>query len=146
MAKSESKKREKQVAALPVHVSEEGEVTVLVITSRDTGRWIIPKGWRMSGKKDCEAAAREAYEEAGVTGTIDKTPIGTYDYDKWISEKKSIPCRVCVYVLHVEKKHKNWPENDERRRRWLSPEKAAKRVLEPELKGLLLGLGNRKAA
>lgn len=143
---ADTEKRAKQVAALPIHTSSDGAVDVLVVTSRDTGRWIIPKGWPIKGKKPWEAAAQEAYEEAGVSGVAETKPIGTYKYDKWMSKSESIRCTVSVYVLSVDKKHKNWPEAGERRRRWLPPERAAKRVLEPELKAILMDLAKKAAA
>lgn len=146
MAKSKPEQRADQVAAVPIHIGPDGEIEVLVVTSRDTGRWIVPKGWPIKDKKPWEAAAQEAFEEAGVSGTMSNTPLGTYKYDKWVSKNESIPCLVTVYAMAVDKKHKSWPEDDERRRRWLSPERAAKRVIEPELKAILLGLEKKLAA
>ena len=66
-----------QVAALPVK-GKPGKYRVLLVTSRETRRWIIPKGWPMKGRKDHEAAAQEALEEAGVTGHVHKHPMGAY--------------------------------------------------------------------
>jgi 8-oxo-dGTP pyrophosphatase MutT (NUDIX family) len=71
-----------QVAALPYRFSEEGEVEVLLLTSRGTGRFVVPKGWPMKGRRDCDAAAREAPEEAGVEGFLGRSPIGAFSYQK----------------------------------------------------------------
>lgn len=146
MGKSERSPVAHQVAALPVHAAADGSLEVLLVTSRDTGRWIIPKGWPMKGISDSEAAATEAFEEAGVSGKIAKRPLGSYRYDKVLSENESLPCKVSVFLLTVEKRHKKWPENDERRRRWLDPDRAARRVIEPELKAIILDLKKKNAA
>ncbi|HEX2018774.1 MAG TPA: NUDIX hydrolase, partial [Aurantimonas sp.] len=74
-------KRRKQFAALPFRTDADG-VEVLLVTSRDTGRWVIPKGWPMKNRRPHRAAAIEAFEEAGVVGKASKVPMGTYDYDK----------------------------------------------------------------
>lgn len=128
-----------QVAAICVR-EQEGRTEVLLVTSRDTGRWIVPKGWTMAGKPDHRAAEIEAWEEAGVRGSIAKNPIGKYRYIKVMKDEADVVCVADVYTLDVETIVNDFPEADERRRKWLSPEDAAKRVAEPELRQLLLGL------
>lgn len=117
-----------------------GQVEVLLITSRDTGRWVIPKGWPMQGKTPPEAAAQEAWEEAGVTGFGGADAIGLYSYDKTRKTKEALPCVVSVYPLRVERLAARFPERAERRRRWFSAERAARLVAEPELRALLAHL------
>ena len=73
-----SKRIRQQVGALPYRTIDKGKVELLLITSRDTGRWLIPKGWPMTGVKDYDAAAQEAWEEAGVVGPVRRKPIGSY--------------------------------------------------------------------
>lgn len=128
-----------QVAAL-CHREQHGETEVLLITSRDTGRWIVPKGWCMNGKTDAEAAAIEAWEEAGVKGEVSQDPLGSFTYVKGMDDGDDVLCRADVYAIEVDHLAKNFPESDERRRRWLPVEKAADRIAEPELRKLLLGL------
>jgi 8-oxo-dGTP pyrophosphatase MutT (NUDIX family) len=113
-------------------------VEILLITSRDTGRWVIPKGWPMDGKTAAAAAAREAWEEAGVKGTVGTTPIGSYDYLKGLPHGLKVDCRVRVFALEVDDICKNFPEKDERRAEWMSCPEAASRVQEPGLKDLIL--------
>ncbi|MFN3723785.1 MAG: NUDIX hydrolase [Paracoccaceae bacterium] len=115
-----------------------GHVQVLLITSRETGRWIIPKGWPMIGKSPSETAATEAWEEAGVQGTLDgAAPIGFYTYDKLRGPKPPVPCHVSVFPLRVKKLVDNFPERKQRRRKWFDAHKAARKVAEPELRTLL---------
>ena len=110
---------------------------VLLLTSRDTGRWIIPKGWPGRKLTPRAAAAREAYEEAGIEGTIrPPEPIGRYHYAKQL-EAGEIRIKVKVFLLHVERQLDAWPEQAERHTRWLSPEQAAELVAEPELAALM---------
>lgn len=129
----------KQVAALPFRVGADGRIEVLLITSRDTGRWIIPKGWPMLGRKAHRAAEREAFEEAGLKGQIAASPVGWYRYEKRLDGGLALPCKVRVYPLRVEVQHERWPERDQRTLRWVAPEEAATLVHEDELQQLLAG-------
>ena len=133
-----------QVAALPVRRDGSGRWRVLLVTSRDTGRWVVPKGWPMDGLKPWKAAAVEALEEAGAEGAISNSPLGTFDYPKRLPGGRTLPCRVTLYPLEVTRLRKSWKERDERRRRWFAPKSAAKRVDEPELSGILRALGRAK--
>lgn len=117
-----------------------GRVEVLLITSRDTGRWVIPKGWPMPGKSAPEAAMQEAWEEAGVRGEGSATAVGLYSYDKTRKVKDALPCVVSVYPLRVEALAARFPERSQRRRRWFAAAEAARRVEEPELRALLTAL------
>ena len=122
-----------------------GKVEVLLITSRDTGRWVIPKGWPMAGLDAAGAAAREAWEEAGVTGETMAEAVGLYGYDKMVKDKPCLPCVVSVYPLRVDQLAAKFPERKERRRKWFAAEKAAKKVAEPELRALLQRLAEDPA-
>jgi 8-oxo-dGTP pyrophosphatase MutT (NUDIX family) len=112
-------------------------VEVLLVSSRDTGRWIIPKGWPMDRETPAAAAAMEAWEEAGVRGRVYDTCIGHYSYHKWIDEELSLPVIVAVFPVEVLRVDDDFPEAGQRKRKWLSPKKAARRVSEPELRHLL---------
>lgn len=120
-----------------------GKVEVLLITSRDTGRWVIPKGWPIDGLAPAQTAAREAWEEAGVEGDIAEQGLGVFDYDKCYGLKGSVPCSVQVFGLRVAELKGKFPERKERRRKWFDFEKAARKVAEPELRALLLALPTR---
>ena len=126
-----------QIAALPLRMGARGTVEVLMITSRDTGRWIVPKGWTMPGRKPWDAAAIEALEEAGVEGSIGQEPFGAYKYRKRLDDGTSRKVRVSVYPLIVETLLPRWKEKDERTRKWFPTREAAKLVDEPDLAGLL---------
>ena len=128
-----------QVGAIPVRGAP-GAYEVLMITSRDSGRWIIPKGWPMKGKKDHAAAAQEAFEEAGVAGKVHKRPLGAYTYDKR-ADGDGRPVRVVVYLLEVVEEKRAWPEKDQRRREWMDPTDAAALVGEAGLSEILLRIG-----
>lgn len=123
-----------------------GKVEVLLITSRDTGRWVIPKGWPISGLTPADTAAREAWEEAGVEGDIQTDKLGAFGYDKALGPSQSVPCSVQVFGLRVAELKAKFPEKKERRRKWFGFEKAARKVAEPELRKLLLALPDRLAA
>ncbi|WP_040668411.1 NUDIX hydrolase [Rhizobium giardinii] len=109
-----------------------GQIEVLLITSRDTLRWVIPKGWPMNGKKPHEVAAREAFEEAGVRGKAKKKPLGYFHYLK----DGKVPCLVQVHAIEVDELIGKYPERGQRELDWVTCSEAAARVNEPELKGL----------
>lgn len=124
----------------------EGKVEYLQITSRETRRWIIPKGWPMKGKKPFTAAAIEAWEEAGVIGEIGKKPIGQYRYTKRLEGGEQRHVTVIVFPLLVSEQSDEFPERGQRRRKWRKAKKAAKKVWEPELAKLLKKFAKKKAA
>ena len=126
-----------QIAALPLHWDKNGKLRVLMVTSRDRGRWVMPKGWTMDGKKPWQAAKIEALEEAGAVGFIADESVGIYHYDKRLDRKKKVRCRVTVYPMVVDKLKRRWKERKERTRHWFSLKKAAKLVDEKELSSLL---------
>jgi 8-oxo-dGTP pyrophosphatase MutT (NUDIX family) len=126
----------RQVAALPVRQLKNGVVEVLLVTSRETGRWVIPKGWTSKRLKDFEAAAREAMQEAGVEGKITTEAVGQYRYVKR-EVGQDCPIEVTVYLLAVKRQLKRWPEKTERLRVWFSAAEAAAKVDEPELSRLI---------
>ena len=123
-----------------------GKVEVLLITSRDTGRWVIPKGWPMDKRSPSEAARQEAWEEAGVRGEIADTAIGLFNYVKLLSPKRSCECAVQVFALRVSELVDKFPERKERRRKWFAAEKAARKVNEPQLRQVLMGLSANLSA
>lgn len=134
-----------QIAALPLRWEDDGSVRVLMVTSRDTGRWVMPKGWEMNGKKPWHAAEIEALEEAGAKGHIGEECIGTYRYPKILNDGRVIPCEVRVYPMVVEKLLRDWKERKQRTRKWFTPKAAAKRVDEQELADLLMSLHKKPA-
>lgn len=125
-----------QVAALCWRRSRKG-LRILLVTSRDSGRWVIPKGWPMRRRSMPDAAAREAWEEAGVKGEIRPVSLGLYTYRKVLDNGDTIPCAVVVYPLEVQIMLREYPEYGQRSTRWFSPRKAAKRVREPQLASLI---------
>lgn len=116
----------------------DGEIEILVITSRDSGRWIVPKGWPIKGKEPHQAAAIEAWEEAGVRGKVRKTPVGRYTYLKEFSDGKVVPCVVDLFQVEVKEIIPEFKEQGQRQLAWVSPDEAARRVREIELKSLLI--------
>ncbi|WP_448951200.1 NUDIX hydrolase [Labrys neptuniae] len=125
----------RQVAALPFRRRKGGGVEVLLLTSRQTRRFIIPKGWAES-RKTWKWAEREALEEAGILGKIKRKPIGQYRYWKRFKTYFGM-VEVEVYALKVENELEIWPERTQRLRKWLSPEEAALLIEEPQLVSLI---------
>ncbi|MGG6897263.1 NUDIX hydrolase [Rhizobium sp. BR 315] len=127
-----------QYAAICYRWRDDGheEVEVLLITSRESGRWVIPKGWAMEKKLPHQVAEREAWEEAGVKGKARKKSFGYYTYLKSLDTGETVPSVVQVHLLEAAAMSAEFPESGQRRLRWLSPNDAASLVREPELKGL----------
>lgn len=132
----------RQVAALPYRREPDGRVSVMLVTSRETRRWVIPKGWPMTGKRKREAAAQEAFEEAGIKGRIAQKPVGSFTYFKRRAGHFEL-VYVKVYPLEVRRELDAWPEQGERERAWFRPQEAAGLVLEPGLAAILETIDER---
>lgn len=131
----------RQYAAVPVRLSPEGRVQVLLLTSRSTRRWVIPKGWPIRKLSPAAVATREAFEEAGLEGAIvGDAPVGCYRYDKLLDSGRVTRVRVDVFLLRVELQRETWPERAERETLWCDPEAAAAMVAEPDLAVILRGM------
>ena len=116
---------------------------ILLLTSRETERWVIPKGWPMKGRRPPVSAAREALEEAGLVGRIDKEPIGSYCYNKRLKNGAELPCTVEVCPMKVRVQKKKWREKGQRTFRWLPSEEAAEAVDEVGLSETIRNLRSR---
>jgi 8-oxo-dGTP pyrophosphatase MutT (NUDIX family) len=127
-----------QYGVVPWRLNAGGRVEILLITSRETRRWVVPRGNPMRGKAPHEAAAQEAYEEAGITGRIGEEPLGAYCYDKRRRDGSLVPARVRMFPMEVVEEAEDWPERNERERRWFEPDAAAMAVLEADLGALIL--------
>ena len=114
-----------QFAALPCRIAEDGSREVMLVTSRETRRWVIPKGWPIKGLKPPKVAAREAFEEAGLVGRIiGKRPVGVFHYEKRLDEDR-LRCEVWVFLFWVDHQLEDWPEKEQRETRWFDPLEAA---------------------
>lgn len=124
---------------------KEGRLEILLLTSRDTGRWVIPKGWPMGSKAAHIVAETEAREEAGVKGIVEHEPLGCFGYAKTMDEGMVLPCEVQVHALEVTGSAKDFKEKGERKLDWVSPQVAAERVAEPGLKKIILAFAQRES-
>jgi 8-oxo-dGTP pyrophosphatase MutT (NUDIX family) len=126
-----------QFAALPWRLDDRGMRQIMLLTSRETQRWVIPKGWPMKGKKLAEVAAQEAFEEAGLLGKIiGKKPLGIFHYPKRLTHRIAL-CEVRVYLFRVEGQHEMWPEMKQRETRWFDANEAAELVDESGLAAII---------
>jgi 8-oxo-dGTP pyrophosphatase MutT (NUDIX family) len=128
-----------QCAALPLALIG-GELMVMLVTSRTTRRWILPKGWIKPGMAPHDAAAREAFEKAGLAGTVDPEPIGSYSYAKVTDGGREVKCKVRVFRMRVERQEADWPERTQRDTRWFTLAGAALAADDGKLVTLLLRL------
>ena len=124
----------RQSAVIPCREGPDGP-EVLLITSRKKKRWVLPKGVVDPGMTPPASAAKEAWEEAGIEGTVDETPLGTYQYDKWGGT-----CTVQVFAMTAVTEAANWPEAHLRDREWVTVEVARRRLDEDGLKAIIDGL------
>jgi 8-oxo-dGTP pyrophosphatase MutT (NUDIX family) len=144
-AVTERKTKGTQFAALPYRLSGEG-VEILLITTRRSKRWIVPKGWPIEGLEPAASAAQEALEEAGLSGEIDRDSIGFFTYLKELRHGISVPCQVLVFPLRVTRQRKTWAEKYTREFRWVTLAEAARMVDEAGLRRLILKFGAQFAA
>jgi 8-oxo-dGTP pyrophosphatase MutT (NUDIX family) len=129
--------RRLQYGALPYRMSSGRQTEFMLLTSRETRRWIIPKGWPKKGKSPHRSAAREAFEEAGVLGAVGRRPVGSFSYEKRLKNGGSVKCEVRVFPLEVRRQSKEWPEKQERRIKWLSASKAVEKVKDRALSKII---------
>jgi 8-oxo-dGTP pyrophosphatase MutT (NUDIX family) len=132
--------RHVQYAALPYRRHGNSGTEVMLVTSRGTGRWIIPKGWPMKRRAPHATAAREALEEAGVIGQVGTHSIGSYSYEKRLKRGDVVTCEVHVFPLEVKRQQKTWPEKGKREVQWLTSAEAAETVQEPALSEMIRSL------
>ena len=125
-----------QFAALCFRMRQD-KPEILLVTTRGSGRWILPKGWPMPGKTPAEAALIEAWEDAGVKGKAYDRCLGVFSYAKSLHPSHEAPCLALVYPVKVKTLLAKFPESDQRKRKWMRPKRAAKAVAEPELAQLL---------
>jgi len=137
MPKTTRKSATRQYGAIPIRLDRKGKPQVLLVTSRGTRRWVIPKGWPIGKLSPAATAAQEAFEEAGIKGRILKSsPIGRYRYRK--SDRAELgKITVQVFLLRVKRQLAKWPERSERKLRWVRPRRAASMVAERRLALLL---------
>jgi 8-oxo-dGTP pyrophosphatase MutT (NUDIX family) len=117
------------------------------VTTRQTRRWIVPKGWPIKGLRPPKSAAREAFEEAGVRGKIGAKPLGVFTYDKLLDEAGvTAPCEVKVYPLLVRRQSAVWPEIGQRTTQWVEPSKAIALIKDAGLRKIVASFAKRAAA
>jgi 8-oxo-dGTP pyrophosphatase MutT (NUDIX family) len=133
-----------QYAALPYRLDGR-QVLIMLITSRGTKRWVIPKGWPMNGLKAQETAVTEAAEEAGIAGEIADHPIGSYRYFKRLKDEQIMAIQVIVFPFRVTGLVPAFKEQGQRDSRWFRYRDAANRVAEPSLRRLIRELGATQA-
>ena len=131
-----------QTGALPWRIARGSKPEVMLVTGRRSGRWMIPKGWPMSGRSLADAAAREAFEEAGISGTIDPNPLGSFHHEKR-SLFGTVDVEILVHLLAVDREFPEWPERGQRERKWFPVEEAATLVHSDELGELIALVGKR---
>lgn len=134
-----------QFAALCYRVRKT-KIQVLLITSRGTQRWIVPKGWPMDKRTPAESAVQEAWEEAGVRGQSDGRCLGIFSFSKDADDLGALPCLAMVYAVEVDELADDYPEVGQRKRKWMSRKKAARLVSEPELARILRDFDPRPPA
>ncbi|KPL52743.1 hypothetical protein ABB55_11390 [Prosthecomicrobium hirschii] len=143
-AKDKGKDGRRQVAALVWRRELDGSISILLMTSRETGRAVIPKGWPMREHADHKSAAIEAYEEAGILGKVAKKPIGQYRYWKRL-DTRFIFLTVDVFALEAREMRTEFPEQGQRSMNWLAPNAAAMLVDEPDLAALIRSFSPKPA-
>jgi 8-oxo-dGTP pyrophosphatase MutT (NUDIX family) len=136
-----------QYGVLPYRFSQDAALEILLVTTRGTRRWIVPKGWPIKGLRPAKSAAREAFEEAGITGRIGAKPIGVFAYDKLREESGDVTtCEVKVYPLLVKRESRMWPESHQRTTQWVPPSRAIAMIRESDLKKIVATFAKRAAA
>lgn len=134
-----------QYAALPYRLTGASGTEVMLVTSRGRQRWIIPKGWPQSGRAPCDSAAREAFEEAGVLGAVERRSVGSFRYKKRLKKGIAV-CYVHVFALNVARQRLQWPEKNHREIKWVSVKEVAEAVRNVRLSEIIRRWAQKTAA
>lgn len=102
-----------QIAALPVRLDADGAMEIYLVTSRGSGRWIIPKGNPIRGLAPQDVAAREAREEAGLIGPVLPRLLGSFEFQR-VRDAVGETCLIDVYPMHVDRQLNSFAEKRER--------------------------------
>ena len=134
--------RREQAGVIPFRRKKDG-IEVCLIRNKGGKKWKIPKGFVDPGETVEQAALKEAWEEAGLTGRLVGGAIGSYDYDKW-----GFDLTVSVYLMEVTDQEDEWEESRFRERYW-SPvleafEKLKKHPIRPLLNAAAIKLERRR--
>jgi 8-oxo-dGTP pyrophosphatase MutT (NUDIX family) len=130
-----------QYGAIPFR-KKKGAVRLLLITTRRKGRWSVPKGWPIRKKSASGTAAQEAFEEAGLVGKVTKRPVGQFTSRK-LRKNRVQNCRVKLYPFRVKKQKRNWPEMNQRRTRWVTPDEAQRLIHRAALRDIVAAFTSR---
>ena len=136
MSSAASQPSNVKYAALPWRRAE-GAIEILLVTTRKTRRWIVPKGWPLAGRTPSECAALEALEEAGVLGEVAAETLGSFHYNKRRKSGEIVPCKVHVFAMQVVRQRRRWAEKSARETCWCSLEDALARVADPGLRRII---------
>lgn len=117
-AKSRITRKARQIAALPWRLAADGGLEFLLVTSRTSKHWLLPKGWPIPGKSGLESALQEAFEEAGIHARGPDTPISRYAFIKVLHDLTELPCTMAVYAVGNVEELDEWPEKGQRERKW----------------------------
>jgi 8-oxo-dGTP pyrophosphatase MutT (NUDIX family) len=132
--------------ALPYRFSRDAALEILLVTTRQSRQWIIPKGWPIKGLRPAKSAAREAFEEAGVRGRVGAKSIGLFSYKKMLDGNGvGVNCEVRVFPLLVKRQSETWPEIEQRVVQWVAPDRALTLIKDPGLKVLVAAFVKRIA-
>ena len=115
---------DRQAGALAWRITDQRVFEFAIVTSRRTGRWVLPKGSIDKGHTEAEAAAQEAWEEAGVKGAPADVPIALYRTRK-IRPPNVWALEVAIYPIRIAEVLEDWPESDQRERRFVTVDEAA---------------------
>ncbi len=139
MLKPTSVRDGRQVGALPWRLGGGRRLEFLLVTSRASRHWLIPKGWPMTGQSDRASAMQEAYEEAGIRGTGSTLPLGSYRFQKALFDGTEMPCIMSVYGMSDVVELEAWPEMEQRERRWIAQLEALEMIHDWALARFLAG-------
>jgi 8-oxo-dGTP pyrophosphatase MutT (NUDIX family) len=130
--------------ALPYRFTPDAALEFLLVTTRQSRRWIIPKGWPIKGLRPAKSAAREAFEEAGVRGRVGAKSVGLFIYEKILDATGGrLSCEVRIFPLLVKRQSETWPEIAQRTAQWVTPDKALAMIEEPGLKAVIAAFAKR---
>uniref|UniRef100_A0A1D1YAC2 Nudix hydrolase 17, mitochondrial n=1 Tax=Anthurium amnicola TaxID=1678845 RepID=A0A1D1YAC2_9ARAE len=106
---------------------------VLVISSQKGQDILFPKGGWESDESIKDAARREAMEEAGVEGNVERV-LGKWRYKSKTQDSYKLGY---MFPMNVTEELIHWPEMENRKRRWVTVAEARETCQQPWMKKAL---------
>lgn len=123
----------KQYGVIAYLNGKKNNLKIVLVTSKTNGYWIFPKGNLVKKKNKYQSAAQEAFEEAGVRGTINEDISYKIEFQDFETRHQ-----ITLFPMRVKTLLDQWPEMNDRKRKVVSVSKAMELITLDDLRSCLV--------